>query len=76
LKLKHNEPLLSSGFKFNLRRYNMDAEDAYFAAGAKRGSDDGGGQGLTLVHARAQREHFLSYAVGCFAVISVKNGSG
>jgi hypothetical protein len=33
-------------------------------------------QGLTLVHFSAQREHFLSHVVGCFAGFSDKNGSG
>ena len=32
-------------------------------------------QGLTLVHFSAQREHFLSHVVGCFAVFSGTNGS-
>jgi hypothetical protein len=30
------------------------------------------GQGLTLVHFPAQREHFLSHVVGCFASFSDK----
>jgi 5'-3' exonuclease len=30
------------------------------------------GLGLTLVHSSAQREHFLSHVVGCFAGISDK----
>jgi hypothetical protein len=33
-------------------------------------------QGLTLVHNSAQREHFLSHVLGCFAGFSDKNGSG
>jgi hypothetical protein len=32
--------------------------------------------GLTLVRFSAQREHFLSHVVGCFADFSDKNGSG
>jgi len=33
-------------------------------------------QGPTLVHCSAQREHFLSHVVWCFAGFSDKNGSG
>jgi hypothetical protein len=33
-------------------------------------------QGLTLVHFSAQREHFLSHVLGCFAGFSDKIGSG
>jgi hypothetical protein len=33
-------------------------------------------QGLTLVHFSAQREHFLSHVVECFAGFSDTNGSG
>jgi len=33
-------------------------------------------QGLTLVHFSAQREHFFSRVVECFAGFSDKNGSG
>jgi hypothetical protein len=33
-------------------------------------------QGLTLAHCYAQREHFLSPVLGCFAGFSDKNGSG
>ena len=34
------------------------------------------GQGLTLVHLSAQREHLLFHVLGCFASFSDKNGSG
>jgi hypothetical protein len=34
------------------------------------------GQGLRLVHLSAQREHFWSHVLGCFAGFSDKNGSG
>jgi len=34
------------------------------------------GQGLTLVHFSAQREHFLSHVVRCFVGLSDKNGPG
>ena len=33
-------------------------------------------QGLTLVHLSAQREHFMSHVLGCFAGFSDRNGSG
>ena len=33
-------------------------------------------KGLTLVHFSAQREHFSSHVVRCFASFSDKNGSG
>ena len=33
-------------------------------------------QGLTLVHVSAQREHFLSHLLRCFAGVSDNNGLG
>jgi hypothetical protein len=51
LKHKHDEPLSSFAFKFNLRRYNV-------AAGAAPAGS--GGQVLTLVHFSAQLEPFLT----------------
>jgi len=37
---------------------------------------DAAGQGLTIVYLSAQREHFLSHVVSCFAGFSDKKGSG
>jgi hypothetical protein len=49
-----------------------------YATAKRRGSDAevmaACRQGLTLVHFSAQREHFLSHVVGCFAAFSDKNG--
>ena len=39
-------------------------------------TSSGARQGLTLVHFSAQREHFLSHVLGCFAGSSDENGSG
>jgi len=40
------------------------------------GPEGAAGQGLTLVHFSAEREHFMSHVLGCFAGFSGKSGSG
>jgi len=78
-KLRCDAPLSNFALSFNLRRYNaagryghvMFPENAHEPA-----LQAAQGQGLTLVHFSAQREHFFSHVSGCFAGFDDKNGSG
>jgi hypothetical protein len=57
LKLEYDGLLSNLGFKFNLRRYNLEQQCAKLAMSVAK---EGERQGLTIVHFSAQVEPFLT----------------
>jgi len=78
LNLEYDELLSIFGFKSNLHCYNEVTTLFHEFGHALQHmlTQESCGQGLTLVHFSAQREHFMSHVLGCFAGLSDKNGSG